>query len=142
MYRKFGIDITVYDKQDRLEAYLVTLFLVVFAGLISLICANFPIVNLSMNPYRIAVTILLPLIYTVAYSYYLILHRETLKLFLAAMSLGVIASSTLFIISVLYFDLADIFKNITMLSTFEKWSVLESYFTTYYVQFIPCLISS
>lgn len=140
MYKGFGIDITIYDKQDKFEAYLVTFFLVATSGLIGLVVGQSQLSNMGMNSYRVGGIVLLPIIYVFAYAYYSITHKETLKLFLAAVSLGILTGAFLFFILILVSDMDVLFLAIRMLSVKEKFSILSSYLSGYYIQYMPPLV--
>jgi len=139
MFKAFGIDITIYDKQDKIESYLVSIFIIILSCLLALIVTQIQISSAMMSPYRAGAVTVLSLIYLAAYLYYYLSRRETLKLFLAAISFGVIAGAFLFIMVVLVTDLDLIFLAIRMLPIKEKISVLSSYITSYYLQYLPAL---
>ena len=122
-----------------MAACFILLFLITSAGLVSLIVINLPIQELRLDRYRITAIAILSIIFTLSYAYSIVSHKEIRKLFLTAVSLGAMVGSTIFIVGVLYCDLHEIFKTITMLSTFEKCAVLENYFSIHYIQFLPCL---
>jgi len=140
MYKGFGIDITIYDKQDKFEAYLVTFFLVATSGLLGLIIGQSQLSTMVMNGYRVGGIVLLTIIYIFAYAYYYITHKETLKLFLSAVSFGVLTGAFLFFMIVLVSDMDVLFLAIRMLAIREKFSVLSSYISGYYIQYMPPLV--
>ncbi len=148
MYKKLGVDITVYDKSAQMTAHVIMTVLIVFSILMAIILTGRIEVigheGIYLPILRGTGSIVIGLIYITVYIFSA-LQKDSAKLFLAATSAGVIIGSVSFILIILFKDLGGI-QNYAMRygesTTFAgRFSVFSNYFTICYMQFIPPLVA-
>jgi type IV secretory pathway TraG/TraD family ATPase VirD4 len=146
MYRKFGVDFTVYDRDVQVKAQITLFSIIVISILAGLFLGKIPVMGeygVYMPLTRFMGTILLVLIYTGVYIY-AFFNKEATKLFLGATSIGVLLGAFVFMIIILYKDVELLKYYVARYGSSnsfgDKFTFFGDYFSTCYLQFIPPLL--
>ncbi len=144
MYRKFYLDISVYDKKDILQTKIIALFLIVFGFLTAYGVSRIPLDirygYVSLNSIRDYSAYAVCIIYIASYGI-VVTVDNTKKLYLATVSIGVLIGCCIYVLIIFFSDMNAVFKAASSLTDIgEKSSFIGSYFTDCYFQYLPFFI--